>query len=159
MRVLVAYGTKMGGTKGLAEMLGSDLVDLGHAAEVLPAKNVKDIDGYEAVILGGALYYFVSWHKDARSFVKRHRNALRQRPVWLFSSGPLDDSATEKDIPPVRSVRKAMDQIGARGHVTLGGRLQEKNGNLPIGDWRDPAHVRRWAEQIAGELAAAEASG
>ena len=134
MRVLVAYGTKMGGTEGLAEMVGSDLVDLGHTVDVLPARDVKRIDDYEAVILGGALYYFISWHKDARDFVKRHRKALQQRPVWLFSSGPLDESATEKDIPPIRTVRRAMEQIGARGHVTFGGRLEEEQGRLPIGD-------------------------
>jgi menaquinone-dependent protoporphyrinogen oxidase len=154
MRVLVAYGSKMGGTKGLAEMLGSDLAVFGHSVDIIPARDVKDIDGYEAVILGGALYYFVSWHKDARNLIKRHRTALQQKPVWLFSSGPLDDSATEKDIPPIRPVRKAIEQIGARGHVTFGGRLEEKNGNLPIGDWRDPEHVRSWAEKISGELAA-----
>lgn len=144
----------MGGTKGLAEMLGSDLADLGHSVDVVPASEVKGIDRYEAVILGGALYYFVSWHKDARNFAKRHRSALRQLPVWLFSSGPLDDSATEKDIPPIRSVRRVIEQTGARDHVTFGGRLEEKNDNLPIGDWRDPEHVRSWAEKISGELAA-----
>jgi menaquinone-dependent protoporphyrinogen oxidase len=154
MRVLVAYGTKMGGTQGLAEMVGSDLEDLGHTVDVLSAEDVKNIDGYEAVILGGALYYFISWHKDARAFVKRHKSALRQRPVWLFSSGPLDDSATEKEIPPIKSVKRAMEQVGARGHVTFGGRLEEKQGNLPVGDWRNPEHVRRWAEQVSAELAA-----
>ena len=154
MRVLVAYGTKMGGTQGLAEMVGSDLEDLGHTVDVLSAEDVKDIDGYEAVILGGALYYFISWHKDARVFVKRHKSALRQRPVWLFSSGPLDDSATEKEIPPIKFVKRAMEQVGARGHVTFGGRLEEKQGNLPVGDWRNPEHVRRWAEQVSAELAA-----
>lgn len=156
MRVLVAYGSKMGGTKGLAEMLGADLADLGHEVDVRPAKEVTDIEPYEAVIVGGALYYFVSWHKDARNLTKRHRAALQQRPVWLFSSGPLDDSATEKDIPPIRAARKVMEQVGARGHTTFGGRLEEKNGNLPIGDWRDPSHVRRWAEHINDELAKAE---
>lgn len=152
MRVLVAYGTKMGGTEGLAEMVGSELVDLGHTVDVHPAKDVADIDAYEAVILGGALYYFISWHKDARDFVKRHKRALQQRPVWLFSSGPLDESATQKDIPPIRSVRRAMEQVGARGHVTFGGRLEEEQGNLPVGDWRDPAHVRSWVEQVSIEL-------
>jgi menaquinone-dependent protoporphyrinogen oxidase len=151
--LLVAYGTKLGGTKGLAEMVGSDLVDLGHEVDVLPAKDVNDIDSYEAVILGGALYYFISWHKDARDFVKRHKKELQQRPVWLFSSGPLDESATDKDIPPIRSVRRAIEQVGARGHVTFGGRLEEKQGNLPVGDWRDPEHVRSWAEQVSAELA------
>lgn len=153
MRILVAYGSKMGGTQGLAEMLASDLEELGHDIDVRPAAEVADVEPFQAVILGGALYYFISWHKDARAFVKRHRSALQHRPVWLFSSGPLDDSASEKDIPPVRPVRRAMEYVGARGHVTFGGRLEEKSGNLPLGDWRNPEHVRQWAEQISGELA------
>ena len=153
MRVLVAYGSKMGGTRGLAEMLGADLTDLGHEVDVRPAKEVADVGPYEAAIVGGALYYFISWHKDARAFVKRHYKALQQKPVWLFSSGPLDESATEKDIPPIKSVRKAIDQIGARGHVTFGGRLKEKQGSLPVGDWRDSDHVRSWAEEVSTELA------
>ena len=154
MRILVVYGAKMGGTQGLAEMLGTDLADLGHEVDVRPAKEVTDIGPYEAVVVGGALYYFISWHKDARGLIRRHKAQLRQKPVWLFSCGPLDDSATEKNIPPIRPVRKAMEQIGARGHITFGGRLEEKNGNLPMGDWRDPEHVRSWAEQISSDLAA-----
>jgi menaquinone-dependent protoporphyrinogen oxidase len=152
MRMLVAYGSKMGGTQGLAEMLGAELANLGLEPDVRSAKDVSDVTPYDAVVIGGALYYFVSWHKDTRSLVKRLQTDLRKRPVWLFSSGPLDDSAAEKDIPPIKSVGKLMERIDARGHVTFGGRLEEKNGNLPVGDWRDPEHVRRWAQQIAQEL-------
>ncbi len=69
-----------------------------------------------------------------------------------MGSGPLDDSATTTDIPPVRSVRKAMTDLDARGHVTFGGRLLEKHGNLDPGDWRDPDHVSDWAGQVAEAL-------
>ncbi len=153
MRLLVAYGSKMGGTKGLAEMLGADLAGLGYEVDVLAAKDVTDVRPYDAVVVGGALYYFVSWHKDARSLIKRHLAELRQRPVWLFSSGPLDDSALEKDIPPIKSVGKLMDRIGGRGHITFGGRLEEENGSLSVGDWRNPEQVHQWAVQIDNELA------
>lgn len=154
MHILVAYGSKMGGTEGLAEMLGGELSELGHEVEVRPARRVKEVTPYEAVIVGGAVYYFFIWHRDARRFVKRHRARLRERPVWLFSSGPLDDSARTKDIPPMRSVRKAMERIGAKGHVTFGGRLQNETRGLPVGDWRDPDHVREWAKHISDELGA-----
>ncbi len=154
MRILVAYGSKMGGTKGLAEMLGADLNTLGHQVDVLSGGDVSDVNRYDAAIVGGAVYYFVSWHKDAKAVIKRHHDNLRTMPVWLFSSGPLDESAIEKDIPAIKSVRKLMDSIGARGHITFGGRLEEESRGLPLGDWRDPAHVREWAEQIDRELTA-----
>ena len=152
MRVLVAYGSKMGGTKGLAEMLGSDLVDLGHEVDVVSGEKVKDVSPYDAAVIGGALYYFRFWHKNARRVVSRHGDQLRRMPVWLFSSGPLDDSAAEKEIPPIKAVEKRIQELGAKGHVTFGGRLEQESRGLPIGDWRDPDHVRSWAESINSEL-------
>ncbi len=159
MRVLVAYGSKMGGTKGLAEMLGSALEEQGFDATVMPAQGVMDTRPFDAVILGGALYAN-RWHKDARRFIKRHRATLPTKPVWLFSSGPLDDSALADDIPPVRHVERAMQQVDARGHMTFGGRLLPDAKGFPAsamakenaGDWRDPDHVKGWAKRISDEL-------
>ncbi|HEY0705866.1 MAG TPA: hypothetical protein VGG33_03670, partial [Polyangia bacterium] len=83
--------------------------------------------------------------------------ALRRRPVWFFSSGPLDDSASKSEIPPVKSVARLMAMVRARGHATFGGRLApEARGfiagamakNHP-GDWRDPPHIRAWAAETA----------
>lgn len=153
MRVLVAYASKHSGTLGLAEWLTDVLRESGFEVTLSPAGDVKDIDGYEAVVVGGSLYMF-RWHSDARRFVKRHREALAGKRVWLFSSGPLDDSASGSDIPPVRFVRKAMIDIGARGHRTFGGRLLPGTSSaLPVGDWRERSEVQAWASEIAGELA------
>lgn len=159
MRVLVTHGSKMGGTEGLAEMVGDELEEQGFEVDVRPAREVDDVEPYGAVIVGGALYSF-RWHKDARRFVKRHRAALKNRPVWLFSSGPLDDSALSSDIPPVRSARRAMERVGARGHITFGGAMPADAKGFPAsamakenaGDWRDPARVRDWARSVAEDL-------
>ena len=153
MRVLVVYGTKHGGTKGIAEWLGSSLEELGHDVTVSAIADTGPIDDYEAVVIGGALY-IMRWHGDARRFVKRNVAKLQQRPVWLFSSGPLDDTATQDIIPPVRFVRRAMERIGARGHMTFGGRLEPgvSNAKLPTGDWRDREQVSAWAEEISSQL-------
>jgi menaquinone-dependent protoporphyrinogen oxidase len=159
MRVLVVHGSKMGGTAGLAEMIGSELAANGLETDVKAARAVRSVDPYEAVIVGGAIYS-LRWHKDARRFLRQHRSALRQKPVWLFSSGPLDDSATQQDIPPVRFVRKAMTDLGAKGHITFGGCMPADAKGFPAasmardnaGDWRDPDHVRQWAKEVAEEL-------
>ncbi|MGD2059436.1 MAG: flavodoxin domain-containing protein [Acidimicrobiia bacterium] len=152
MRVLVAHASKQGGTAELAGWIGESLERSGVQADVIPASEVKDVEPYDAVILGGALYVF-RWHSDARRFAKRHTAALRDKPVWLFSSGPLDDSATEKEIPPVRSARKAMARVGARGHITFGGRmLPGSKSALPVGDWRDRSQVDAWVEEIVRTL-------
>ena len=159
MRVLVTFGSSCGGTQGLAEMAADGLRDEGFTVDVLPPGQVRQLAGYDAVIVGGALYAY-RWHKAARRFVKRHAAELRQRPAYFFSSGPLDDSASRGDIPPVRGVRALMERAGARGHATFGGRLTPDAKGFPAsamakkqaGDWRDPARVRDWTRTVAAQL-------
>ena len=158
MRVLVAYGSKMGGTAGIAELVGDALTDAGFQADVRPVAEVSRLDRYDAVVIGGALYTG-HWHRQARRFVRRHTDTLRERPVWLFSSGPLNGSAVE-EIPPVPQVEELARTIGARGHVTFGGRLPADAKGFPAsamarthtGDWRDPERIRGWAADVAMEL-------
>lgn len=159
MRVLVVYGSKRGGTEGIAETIADELTRQGVDADVRPAEAARSLDGYDAVVVGGALYATI-WHKAARRFVRRHARELRDRPVWFFSSGPLDDSATESEIPPIKSVKRFMDRVGAQGHMTFGGRLApDAEGFIAhsmakehAGDWRDEAQIRAWADAIAAAL-------
>ncbi|MFD8565442.1 flavodoxin domain-containing protein [Streptomyces sp. NPDC059639] len=124
-RVLVAYGSKNGSTAEIAERIGDVLSKAGCATAVCPAREAADdVAAYDAVVLGGALYSG-DWHRDARRFARRAATALGARPLWLFSSGPLDASAGERDIPPVRGVRRVADRLDVCGHITFGGRLDE----------------------------------
>lgn len=160
--VLVAFGSKRGGTAGLATMIGDALAESGCTVVVSPARDVRDISGFDAVIVAGALYGN-RWHRDARRFVRRNAGTLRRLPVWLVSTGPLDDTATHHDIDPTRQVQKLMARIGARGHATFGGRLRPDARGFPAsamaktkaGDWRDPAHVHRWAASVVEQIRAA----
>jgi menaquinone-dependent protoporphyrinogen oxidase len=150
-RVLVTYGTRYGSTAGIADIIGTVLTAEGIDAEVRPASSVRDVSGYRAVVLGGALYAS-HWHPDARRFVRRHAKALSGRPVWLFSSGPLDNSAEAREIPPVPQAARAAREVNARGHATFGGALNAqakgfvaasmvRNGRG--GDFRNPEHIDR----------------
>ena len=56
MSVLVTYGSKRGGTKGLAEMVATDLREEGLQVDLVPPNRVKRLDEHEAVVVGGALY-------------------------------------------------------------------------------------------------------
>jgi menaquinone-dependent protoporphyrinogen oxidase len=159
MTILVAYGTKMHGTEGLAETVGDALRAQGFGVDVTDAREVGDVSRYEAFIVGGALYE-CRWHKDARRFVQHHASELAGRPTWLFSSGPLDDSASAGDIPPVKGVQSLMDEVHARGHVTFGGRLPDDAHGLMAsamakkhaGDWRDDVQVQAWVDSIVSAL-------
>ena len=93
MNVLVAYGSKRGSTREIAEAIGEELRASGCTAVVRAADSVLDLDGFGAVVLGGALY-MGRWHPDARHFVRRHAAELRDRPgttadAYLAARGAL----------------------------------------------------------------------
>lgn len=159
LRVLVAYGSKRGGTEGLAEMIGDALADAGCEAVLVPAAASADLTGVDAVIVAGSLYAH-RWNRQARRFVRRHMAALRELPVWLVCSGPLDDSATRQDLPPTAQVAEIADAIHARGIKTFGGRLLPDATGFPAhamakthaGDWRDRAAVAKWVSDVVAHL-------
>jgi menaquinone-dependent protoporphyrinogen oxidase len=162
-RALVVYGSKRGGTAGLAQMIGAELQHWGWEVIVQDAAQPADLRGVDLVVIGGALY-MDRWHKAARSFAHRREPALRTTPVWLFSSGPLDSSATSGDIAAVPQVQEIARRLEARGHMTFGGRLAADAKGIAAramarkyaGDYRDPGHVAGWVRQIVRELAAVE---
>jgi len=157
---LVVYGSSNGGTLGIAEIVAAELVAHGCDADVRPARDVRTIDA-DAVIIGGALRAG-RWHKDARRFARRHEAALRERPVWLFASGPLDTSADTGELAPVPGVAKIAEALGARGTRTFGGRIDEHStgfvakrmvANGMHGDFRNLPAVRAWAASVADAFA------
>ncbi|WP_405496524.1 flavodoxin domain-containing protein [Streptomyces sp. NBC_00096] len=160
-RVLVAYGSKHGATAGIAEEIGRSLRDDGFEVVVAPAQDVDDVRGYDGVVLGGSLYAG-RWNNRARRCAERNGEHLRHRPVWLFSSGPVDGSAEQRDLTPVRDAARAMERVGAREHVTFGGSITATTPGLlarilvrqgKAGDFRNPERIRTWARQIGAELA------
>ena len=97
---------------------------------------------------------------------RRQAAALRERRVWLFSSGPLDRSAEESEIPPTRQVAKIAEGVGAEGHATFGGCLRDDApgwlagrmvANGQGGDFRNLDQVRAWGKEIAATVTAGDA--
>jgi len=149
--VLVAYG----GVWEIAEAIGVALQQRGMDADVRPVASVDDVMEYDAVILGGAVRKN-KWDKDALKFARRFAGDLIMVPVWLFSSGPLDDSAEQHVIPPVPSAAKAMSRLDARAHMTFGGFRPEARRRFrrstPEADFRNFERVSAWADDIGIEL-------
>jgi menaquinone-dependent protoporphyrinogen oxidase len=159
MRVLVTWGSKRGGTADIGRIVGDALAAKGFDVVAAPVGEVRDLATFDAVIVGGALYAN-RWAASARRFVGRHVKELRKVPVWLFSSGPLDDSAERGDIPATTQVAVLAERIGAQGHVTFGGRLAPDAKGFPAsamarkmsGDWRNPDRIRAWADGLSRAL-------
>lgn len=162
MRVLVTWGSKLGGTAGIAETIASQLRSRGIDVVAIPASHAWSPAVFDAVIVGGALYAN-RWHADARRYIERYARELARVPTWLFSSGPLDDSADRATLDPPRPVQALAARIGSQGHITFGGRLDEHPAGFIAGamakklhgDWRNPDRIRAWADTIADALPAA----
>ena len=69
--ILIAYATKHGSTREVADSLAAVLYALDFAVERLPAAQVADLSPYDGVVVGGSLYTG-RWHPDALDFLKRH---------------------------------------------------------------------------------------
>lgn len=115
----------------------------------------------DAFVIGSAVYVG-RWMADARQFVERRLLGLARRPVWLFSSSPIDESS-QGNVPPVRSVAAVAQRLAARGYATFGGRVgTDMTGPLQRwilrGDWRDFGAIRQWATGIADEIAGSVAA-
>lgn len=162
MTILVAYASKHGATKGIAERIAQTLRDRGSETDVVPIDGVEHLGTYDAAVLGSAVYYG-SWMKEAVEFVRRNRVVLSERPVWLFSSGPLGTEVHDTEEQP-EELSELQAAIGARGHRLFFGaldphtlsfpeRMVVKAVRAPQGDFRDWDAIAAWATEIAGTLA------
>jgi menaquinone-dependent protoporphyrinogen oxidase len=160
--VLVAYGSKHGGTAEIAEWIGEALRSADIDAEVRDAHEIRSLSGYRAVVLGGALYAG-RWHRHARGFARRFGRQLRERPVWVFASGPLDnslDTVNPTEVLGTKAVRRAAERVHAHDYIMFGGRLEPDVRGFPAaamakksaGDYRNPVRIRSWATGIAAQL-------
>lgn len=159
MRVLVIYASSRGGTEGLARWVAEAFARHAIDTDIGAANFVDEIEEYDAIVIGGALYNG-KWHEDAAWFVERHLETLRTKNVWFFSSGPLDDSAGSGALAPVAQVQDLARRIDIRGHMTFGGVLEPKSTGFlssllswgKPGDYRDPRLVEEWVGRIVTRL-------
>lgn len=172
VRVLVVVASRHGATAEIGAALARDIGgsaagrSAGIAGVAVPVEQRPDPAGFDAVVLGSAVYAG-RWLEPARDYAATHAGLLRTRPTWLFSSGPIGEPPfpTEEphDVAPLAQV------VGARGHVIFPGRLEKSRLGFaeravvtamraPVGDFRDWAAVRSWGEEIARVISAAAPS-
>lgn len=176
MKVLVAYGSRHGATRGIAERLGSRLASHGLAVSVVPAARVTDPSAHDAFVVGGAAYVS-HWLAEVTDFVRRNRELLAGRPTWIFSSGPLGTDAVDRQGRDVRQASEpkefaeVRDGVHPRGERVFFGAydpdakpvgsaerlfrplMPAVRNRLPAGDFRDWDEIDAWADAIARELA------
>jgi menaquinone-dependent protoporphyrinogen oxidase len=158
--VLVATASRHGSTLDIGDEIGRILAHRGITVTDLSVDEVDSVAGYDAVLLGSAVYAG-HWLTEAVDFVNRHAADLAQRPVWLYSSGPVGDPPMPQE--PSGDIAGVVAQSKARGHRLFAGRLDPERLGLgerlivrvlraPKGDFRDWPAIDEWANAVADEL-------
>ena len=178
MNVLVAYATRHGATRGIAQRIADVLLRRGLETSVDEVDHIRDISAHDAFVIGSAAY-MGRWLSGASAFVRRHRATLTSKPVWLFSSGPVGTDTVDAKGNDVRAAAEPKEFAELKGqlhprdaHVfwgaydpgaepigfaeSLGHRIirmiPPASEMLPAGDFRDWAEIESWAESIADQL-------
>jgi menaquinone-dependent protoporphyrinogen oxidase len=148
----------MGATKEIAEAIGARLTERGLGTTVRNAGAVDSIDGYDAVVLGSAVYA-ARWRPEAVRFARTHHTALSDRKTWLFESGWVGKRPSSVTASP--GARRRAGRLGAPEPTVFGGRLDPALATgfldrslarrMP-GDARDWDEISAWADRVADEL-------
>ncbi|QNN51618.1 flavodoxin domain-containing protein [Nocardioides mesophilus] len=168
MRVLVAYASEYGSTRGIAERIAEVLSEHGQLVDVWSVEEVYDLSEWQCVVVGSAVHN-TAWLDQAQRFVARHQSELRRRQVWAFSVGmpaalrwPLRDLASAKEQAKIGEELRR--RVLVRDHRLFSGvfdrdREQSRLGRLLFavvsgryGDLRDWEAIDGWAQEIAQEL-------
>lgn len=172
IKVLVAYASKYGSTQEVAEAIAVTLRENDLLVDLKTMREVKILEEYTAIVLGAPLY-MLGWHKEARGFLSRHREALTKRPVAVFALGPLSDEENEW-----KEVRAQLDKELAKfpwltpiAIEVFGGKFDPEKlrfpdsiivslpasplHKMPASDVRNWAVIRAWARNLATQLQSA----
>ena len=153
--ILIAYGTKQGSTREVAEVLGDALAAHGLEIETLPAGRVPDIAQYAGVVVGGSLY-MGRWHPESFAFVRRHAKTLSALPLAVFAIGPrtLEPNEAAQSEEQLGHALAKVPQVDPFAVAIFGGVVDPKKlrfplSKLPASDARDWARIRAWAGELA----------
>ena len=160
MKILLTSSSRHGSTDEVAAVIAERLQAAKIDVDIKRPEDVDVVDGYDAFILGSAVY-MTKWTPEAVDFTKRFHDALKARPVWAFSVG-LSGLPKGKVSDPMR-IGPVLLAIDPEDHVTFPGRfdpsklsLRERSiarlGGASEGDYRDWDQVRQWADAIATSL-------
>lgn len=156
--VLVAYASKHGTTREVAEFVAHTLERRGLTVEVEEAGRVGTVAHYDAVVVGGGLY-MGKWHKDARRLLDRHREQLSGIPLAVFGMGP-DSLAESKVVESRRQLERSLaatPELEPIGVTVFGGALTPDTwrfpfSRLPAFDARDWDAIEEWTDEVAARI-------
>jgi menaquinone-dependent protoporphyrinogen oxidase len=170
-KILVAYASRAGSTRGVAEAIGRTLGDSGAPVEVCRLQDVHDLASYRAVVAGSAIRG-AKWLPEAMQFMETHQAALGRMPFAAFlvcitlamPNGGTDQyrQYVADFMKPVRAMVKPMSEgffAGALNYSRLPlipeglqMRVLSATTRTPEGDYRNWNEIHAWARNLATAL-------
>jgi menaquinone-dependent protoporphyrinogen oxidase len=161
-KVLVAYSSKAGSTSEVAKAIGEVLSKNGADVTVEQIKNVKDLTGYQAVVVG-SLIRMGRWVPEAKNFIEKNKAALDNVPTAIFTAcDTMKEDTEEKRAVVSGYIEPVLQLIKPVENGLFAGKMDTNKlsfldrtiinmmakGEDPNADYRDWTKINAWAEKL-----------
>lgn len=170
-KILVAYGSRHGSTKEIADHIGSTLTQEGHEVDVKKASKSVPVDPYDLIVIGSGIQAG-GWTKETKNFLRLNGSTLKWKKTALFvSCGDFmekekHEEATKKYLIDVAEKNAlspvsygffggTFDFTGKNGFIysmfmkMMKGYFEEKGTKAEgIIDFRDWDQIALWAKEL-----------
>ena len=161
--VLIAYATRYGTTKEIAEEIQGVLAEDDIESDLINVMEIRTIDAYDAVILGSPVY-MGKMLIEARDFCQKYMPFFAGKWVAIFVDGISCCPPGEKSEQVLfAAIDDMKDCVIPAAKMAFCGSLDpsvltEADAQIanmvhpPVGDFRDHEAIRAWAREVASAI-------
>ena len=168
-KILITYATCTGSTAGVAETIAKILSENGMPVDLLPMQEVKNLEPYQAVVVGSGIQDR-QWLPEAMRFLQNHHVILARKPVATFSlcmtlamkNGEKYRPEIMKWLALVRRIARPVSEGVFAGVLDIAKipsfsdrmkfRLSVLFGVWSEGDHRDWNAIKAWTNELSSHL-------